>query len=208
MDSRTMRDAIKPYFTTREWGIGMGLTITSSILEECGGRLALSTDPGFGTTVSVTVPFMFAGDMVSGTPRPVAANRQDPDIDGLSVLLVEDDNLVRRSMERSLRRLGCDVTTVENGERALPVVKARIGTGSPFRLLITDLTMPGRIDGAGLLRRVRELDPDIPAILSTGTLHLHRGRPPREAGFQAILRKPFGMEQLRDSILTACRTTL
>lgn len=206
MDPRMLEEAVKPYFTTREGGIGMGLTVSASILEECGGRMEISTDPGFGTTVDLFIPMDQADADVrerkSGGPVDYQAV---PDITGLPVLLVEDDTLVRRSMERSLRVLGCDVTTVENGDRALPLLQSRLGGASPFRLLITDLTMPGRLDGVGLLRRVRELDPDIPAILSTGTLHYHRGRPQREAGFQAILRKPFGLDQLRDSIRTAFR---
>lgn len=204
MDPRMLEDAIKPYFTTREGGIGMGLTVAASVLKECGGRLEISTDPGFGTTVDLLIPLDDAcsgipGKRASGSPE----NRTEPSMKGLPVLLVEDDNLVRRSMAKSLRVLGCDVTTVENGDRALPLLQSRLHGTTPFRLLITDLTMPGRLDGVGLLRRVRELDPDIPAILSTGTVHYHRGRPHREAGFQAVLRKPFGIDQLRHSIKSA-----
>ncbi len=202
MDPRTLDEVIKPYFTTKDQGIGMGLTVTNSILAQCGGRMEINTDPGFGTTVDLFLPLL--SSTAEDRLGPEAPERE-PVMAGLPVLLVEDDHLVRRSMERSLHALGCDVTTVENGERALPLIINRIDQGNPFGLLITDLTMPGRMDGVDLLRRVRELDPEIPAILSTGTLHLHRGRPHREAGFQAILHKPFGLDQLRDSILTAFR---
>lgn len=211
MDPRILKEVTKPYFTTKERGIGMGLTVSASILEERGGSLGIVTDPGFGTTVNLVIPLL--NQAVAGTDavrgelstepgerRGSAAGTADG-IVGAKVLLVEDDLLVRRSMERSLRKLGCNVTTVENGERALPLLQGSAENGAGFNLLITDLTMPGRLDGVQLLRRAREIDPHLPAILSSGTLHTHRGDPYREAGFQAVLRKPFGFEQLRRSIM-------
>jgi signal transduction histidine kinase len=211
MDPRILSEVTKPYFTTKDRGIGMGLTVSSSILEERGGSLTIVTDPGFGTTVNLFIPLLdqpvSRARGAQGKHReerkeqPASAGRKREEVVGANVLLVEDDLLVRRSMERSLRTLGCNVTTVENGEKALPLLKDRIENGSGFNLLITDLTMPGRLDGVQLLRRARELDPDLPAILSSGTLHAHRGAPYREAGFQAVLRKPFGLEQLRRSIM-------
>lgn len=209
MDPRTYESALKPYFTTKERGIGMGLTVAASILEECDGTLEISTEPGFGTTVEVLVPIYDHNrrgrSVRSRIPKSSSSGLlvEHPDLTGLEVLLVEDDLLVRRAVERSLVVLGCNVVTVENGERALHVMQEQVKDGGTFGLLITDLAMPGRLNGVRLLHRIRELDSDIPAILSTGALHSYPAVTYRTAGFQAVLHKPFGLEQLKNSIYSA-----
>ena len=119
------------------------------------------------------------------------------------VLLVEDDPLVRRSLERTLEAVGCIVTAVESGDRAIDVFQTELAGEHPFQLMITDLTMPGRNDGVQLLRRVRELDPDIPAVLSSGALHRQNASSYRDAGFQYVLRKPFGEPEVRYALSVA-----
>ncbi|WP_159438783.1 ATP-binding response regulator [Alkalispirochaeta americana] len=211
MDSRTARDALQLYFSTKEGGTGMGLPVAVSLVEACGGRFSLSAEPGFGTTVTLKIPLK--GEDLILEPERSGTHRQREDrrsLARLSVLLVEDDLLVRRSVERSLRVLGCSVTSVENGERALSLLQdqMREHEGATFDLLMTDLSMPGRINGIELLRRLREFYPALPALLSSGVLHDYHGSSYHEAGFQAVLRKPFGLDQLREAVQEAISTPL
>jgi CheY-like chemotaxis protein len=197
---------MQPYFTTKQHGIGMGLTVSYSLLKQVGGWIELDTEPGFGTTVRLFLPAV--GPSQAGPIEdPDALRHRDSEyagrFDGTRVLLVEDDPLVRRSLERTLQSVGCEVGAVGNGDRALELFRDERAAGRSFDVVVTDLTMPGRNDGVQLLRQVRELDPDIPAVLSSGALHRHNTSSYREAGFQFVLRKPFGEPEVRRALSVA-----
>lgn len=201
MDSRIVPQVTHPYFSTKPYGVGMGLTVTLSTLETAGGGLEIETDPGFGTAVRMYLPIR------EPLPEPAARERTrtaaEQDFRGYRVLLVEDDPLVRRSLERTLQSVGCEVTAVESGDRGIDVFRSEFTRRNRFQLVITDLTMPGRNDGVQLLRRIRELDPLIPAVLSSGALHRRNTSSYRDAGFQYVLRKPFGEAEVRFALSVA-----
>lgn len=198
MDPRLLTKVMQPYFSTKPKGIGMGLTVALSTLESFGGTVRIETEPGFGTTVQLEIPVTGVHREAGNTP-PVQMER----FNDTRVLLVEDDPLVRRSLERTLEAVGCSVTAVENGDRAIDIFQREIEDGRRYQLVITDLTMPGRNDGVQLLRRVRELDPDVPAVLSSGALHRQNSSSYRDAGFQFVLRKPFGEPEVRYALSVA-----
>jgi len=202
MNPRMVDHAFRPYYSTKPHKIGLGLTVALSILETRGGRLDLETEPGFGTTVTFSLP------VVGGTHRAARSERAGRDhsretLSECRVLLVEDDPLVRRSMEMMIRALGCEIVSVNTGERAVDVYQREIREGRGFTVLVTDLAMPGRVNGVQLLRRLREYSPDLPAILSSGALHRDNADGYREAGFQYVLRKPFGENELREALAAA-----
>jgi signal transduction histidine kinase/ActR/RegA family two-component response regulator len=202
MDPRTVRNVFRPYFSTKTHGIGMGLTVSLSILEERGGGLTVETEPGFGTTVTMVVPTLKKRDRQDGVIELNAA-RGRLNFEQARVLVVEDDPLVRRSMELIISGLGCEVTAVHNGERAIEVFQSAAENGRSFDMLVTDLTMPGRINGVQLVHRLREFAPDMPAVLSSGALHRTDTGSYREAGFQYVLRKPFGERELQEALAVA-----
>lgn len=197
MDPQTVDRVTDPYFTTKPYAAGMGLTVAVSILERYGGTLRVETDPGFGTVVTIDAPVAGLRERRAAAPKPVD---QTGSCDGAPVLLVEDDPLVRRSMQRTLEAAGCVVVAVESGDRAISVFRERASGAERFRLVITDLMMPGRNDGVQLVRRLREYDPDLPAVLSSGALHTASPDSYHAAGFQYILRKPFGDREVRSAL--------
>ncbi len=205
MDPRLVDKVLQPYFSTKEQGIGMGLTVTLSIVEAHGGRLEIETEPGFGTSVHMYIPSVaMIASALEDTDAWIKSPVPDRDsFEDARVLLVEDDPLVRRSMERTLQSVGCIVTAVESGDRAIELFRQELAEERYFHLLITDLAMPGHNNGVQLLQRVRELDPDIPAVLSSGILHRDDIPPYREAGFQFVLRKPFGEPEIRRALSVA-----
>lgn len=199
MDPRLIRNAFRPYFSTKTHGIGMGLTVALSIVESHGGRLELETEPGFGTTVRIQVPTVNGADSsVVGVATSDTAQRVS--YTDKRVLLVEDDPLVRRSMEMMIRNLGCDVVAVHSGERAVAVFQGEYEEHRRFDALVTDFAMPGRVNGVQLVRRLREFEPDLPAVLSSGALHRNNAIGYREAGFQFVLRKPFGEHEIKNAL--------
>lgn len=201
MDSRIVSHVTQPYFSTKPHGVGMGLTVTLSTLESAGGGLEIETDPGFGTAVRMYLPI--SDPLPERPPQERSQTGEREEFRGSRVLLVEDDPLVRRSLERTLQSVGCEVTAVESGDRAIEVFRSEFTRHHQFQLVITDLTMPGRNDGVQLLRRIRELDPLIPAVLSSGALHRQNSSSYRDAGFQYVLRKPFGEAEVRFALSVA-----
>ncbi|MFO8043961.1 MAG: response regulator [Alkalispirochaeta sp.] len=201
MDTRIVSQVTQPYFSTKPHGVGMGLTVTLSTLENVGGTMEIETDPGFGTTVRLYLPISGSLPETSVSGSENADSRSD--FQGFHVLLVEDDPLVRRSLERTLQSVGCVVTAADSGDRAIELFRTHFHSAQPFQLVITDLTMPGRNDGVQVLRRIRELDPIIPAVLSSGALHRQNTSSYREAGFQYVLRKPFGEAEVRFALSVA-----
>jgi signal transduction histidine kinase len=201
MDSRIVPQVTQPYFSTKPHAVGMGLTVTLSALENAGGGLDIETDPGFGTTVRLYLPI--TEPLPERLSRDASSSTGVRDFGGFRVLLVEDDPLVRRSLDRTLQSVGCSVTAVGSGDRAIEVFRSHLAGKEAFQLVITDLTMPGRNDGVQLLRRIRELDPLIPAVLSSGALHRQNASSYREAGFQYVLRKPFGESEVRFALSVA-----
>jgi signal transduction histidine kinase/ActR/RegA family two-component response regulator len=211
MDPRIVRDVLKPYFSTKSSGTGMGLTVAYSVVRAAGGTIEIDTNPGFGTSVTLCLPAVDpeSGTIaISTTPSQEAAIAEEGgvDVSRMFVLLVEDDPLVRRSMERTLQSAGCRVDAVSSGERALEAFRERVEGDDPYTILMTDLTMPGRYDGVQLLRLARELDPEIPAVLCSGVLHRSNISDYRSAGFQSILRKPFGVQEIVAAIHEALTT--
>lgn len=201
MDPAMVPLVTTPYMTTKDTGAGMGLAVTRSIMERLGGGVSIETDPGFGTTVTLLIPFGEPQDDLPVTTRYAAANNaQSESFAGLTVLLVEGDVLVRNSVERILSSQGSTTISVQHGDAAIDVLRRRVRERNPVDLVIISNVLPGRLDGIALLARLREIDQDIRAVLSLGALGDDSPGRYRTAGFQTILRKPFGVDQLRRAL--------
>jgi signal transduction histidine kinase/ActR/RegA family two-component response regulator len=200
MDAATLARAAEPFFTTKpkEQGTGLGLAMATGFAQQSGGTLAIASQPGQGTTVTLWLPEADA----------VTLRRSPPPADGASlpqgalVLLVDDEPLVRRLLGEALRERGLAVEEAEGGADIL----ARLGTGPAFDMVITDLAMPG-MDGLQLIARLRRRQPGLPALLLTG----HPGdadagvlRQTAEAGPFTMLRKPVAPE----AVLAGCAALL
>ncbi len=189
-----------PYMTTKDRGSGMGLAVTRSILERHGGELTIETDPGFGTTVRMEVFLGTEADLPLTVRSSGTSGVLHEDFSGLTVLLVEGDVMVRNSVERILASFGSIVISVSDPDQAVDLLRRRMRERTPVDLLITERVLPGRLDGVALLGRLRELNPDLRAILAFGGADEYSGAPFREAGFQVVLRKPFGVDQLQRAL--------
>ena len=203
INPRLIDKVLQPYYTTKENAVGMGLTVALSTLKQFGGSLRIETEPGFGTTVTIEVC-----EHAAPAVKTEEASGRGDEVDnegyaGTRVLLVEDDPLVRRSLERTLKTIGCEVVSIDSGDRAIDLLQREYEASRSFDLLITDLAMPGKNDGVQVLRRAREFDEEIPVVLSSGALHRHNISSYRDAGFQYVLRKPFGEPEVRYALAVA-----
>jgi CheY-like chemotaxis protein len=190
MDARTRERAFEPFFTTKEPGAasGLGLAAVHGIVEEARGHVRIRSSPGSGTTVEVYLPAL---------ERPAAAPLRalggEPARGSETVLLVEDDDLVRQLAARTLRYAGYTVLEAESPESALERAAEHSG---PIDVLLTDIVMPG-MSGLQLAKRIGELHAETRAIYMTG----YAGdQVARQEGDPPILQKPFALDALLRSV--------
>jgi CheY-like chemotaxis protein len=161
MDQATIARIFEPFFTTKEQGkgTGLGLATVYGIVKQSGGGVFVYSEPGQGTTFKVYLP------IVGGAPEPVAAAAPGQPRTGTeTVLLVDDDEMVRNFVERVLRQHGYTVHAAADAEAALAVCAREAAS---IRLLLTDVVMPG-MNGAELAVRVRSLLPGVRVVFMSG----------------------------------------
>jgi PAS domain S-box-containing protein len=187
MPAEVMEKALDPFFTTKGVGkgTGLGLPIVYSTVKAHQGALELQSEPGRGTLVRVRFPS--CAQAAPAAPPPEA--RPGPGRE-LCVLLVDDDELVRCSVQALLEALGHCVTVAASGEEALA-----LATFEPD-LVILDLNMPG-LGGGGTLPRLRALHPQVPILLATGRTDQTALDLVEAYRHVTLLAKPFGLQELR-----------
>ena len=174
--------------TAREQGgTGLGLTIVRSLVEMKGGTIGVQSKPGKGTTFTVRLPLHLDAKGDGGAPR-VARRREIP---VLRVLLAEDNPTNRLVANRALKKLGCVVTEVEDGQEAVDVFRP-----GKFDLVLMDLQMP-RLDGFAATSRIHEMDSTIPVVALTAHAFDEERERCIEFGMWDHLSKPFTQESLR-----------
>ena len=159
--SNLVARVFEPFFTTKEVGKGTGLGLSQvyGFARSSGGETAIESELGQGTTVRLTLP----RSMKPLTPAAAPPDGRPPKTDG-RVLLVEDDDAVAEGVGHMLRDLGYSYVRASGGAEAL----RRLERGEAFDLVLTDMVMPGGVDGLTLAREVRKRLPDLPVLLTTG----------------------------------------
>ena len=186
-----IRDHIfEPFFTTKgdQRGTGLGLAVVHGIVSQHGGEVEVQSSVGTGTTFRVLLPRR-AEENEGAVPAAAQAGTL-PRGDGQRVLLVEDNDAVRRAFERLLVRLGYEVRAVGSGEEAdlLPAPQ-------PFTLLLTDMVLPG-MSGAVLAARLRERWPALRVIFMSGYTEDEVLRKKAALGEERFLQKPVDLPTL------------
>jgi PAS domain S-box-containing protein len=179
----------EPYFTTKAKGRGLGLSIVHSIIERHGGRIAVDSRLGSGTEFRFLLPACAeAAEAPGRSPAlPRAAGR---------VLIMDDDATVSRTLARMLKSLGCESAAVPDGESALAAYAQAESCGRGFRLVIMDLTVPGRMGGKEAVSRLKEKHPQARVAVSSGYANDPVLAGFAEFGFDAVLVKPYRLEDV------------
>ena len=192
MDRETASHIFEPFFTTKEVGkgTGLGLSTVYGIVKQSDGYVSVESEPGQGTIIRVCLPFTEAPLPSRDAPaeRRAATGTE-------TVLVAEDEPMVRAMAVRVLEQAGYTVLAVESGEAALRVFAEQ---SERIRLVLTDVAMAG-VDGLELGRRLAEIRPGLPVLYMSGhpvdepaRRGLHRG--------SAFIAKPFAPVALAEAV--------
>jgi signal transduction histidine kinase/ActR/RegA family two-component response regulator len=188
-----------PYFTTKPKGSGLGLATAYSIVKNHDGHIGVESRTGSGTTFHVYLP---ASDREQPPSAAAAAPGRVPDASaatgrtGKRVLVMEDEEVICMLVEATLAPEGYEVLSAADGREGIKLYKEALAEGKPFDLIITDLTMPGGMGGLDAIKRLREIDPAVVAIVSSGYANDPVMSRYREYGFCGGIAKPYEVGEL------------
>jgi PAS domain S-box-containing protein len=191
MDEQTQSHVFEPFFTTKEMGkgTGLGLATVYGIVKQAGGYIALESRPGHGTTFRIYLPRTQAAPSAK-LPRIEGGARQGSE----TILLVEDEDMVRELAQQALELHGYGVVAAASGSEALAAAERHAGA---IALVVTDVVMPG-MNGPQLAERLAAARPGIRVLYMSGYNDTPSTRAV-EGSCGGLLQKPFTVEQL------ACR---
>ena len=191
MDEETLRRAVEPFYSTKGVGkgTGLGLSMVHGLAAQSGGALTLRSTPGEGTTAELWLPVaeLPAEKMAAHRDEAIAPMRS------LTILLVDDEELVRHGTAEMLADMGHEIVQAGSGAQALRLLRA-----DHYDALVSDYLMPG-MTGMGLAAEARLIVPGLPVLLISGFADVTDG----DNGDIPRLAKPFRQGELAGALAQA-----
>lgn len=190
MSEEILGRVLEPFFTTKEVGegTGLGLSMIYGYAKQSRGHLSIYSEVGVGTTVKLYLPRAKITEEQAAVAKADAAS-----VDGSEIILVvEDDEALRRTVTRILKRTGYDVLVAEDGPSALTVMK----TTGPIDLMLSDVILPGGMTGPEIIDEAKSHQPDMKVLLMSGYTReaiMHRGDITEDV---QLIHKPFSPQDL------------
>lgn len=196
---KLLSQIFNPFFTTKEKGVGLGLSTSYSIIKKHDGHISVDSILNKGTTFTIYLP-------LTDTP----AQKMQKDHSAVSeakakILFMDDEVSLQKIVKRTLEKHGHSVDVASDGEEALSKYSKALGTDSPFSLVILDLTIPGGFGGKKTVDALLQLDPEVKAIVCSGYSTDPILAKFEEYGFKYALEKPFAPSNLLEAIDTVLK---
>jgi CheY-like chemotaxis protein len=191
-----------PYFTTKHQGSGLGLASCLSIMREHKGHISVDSRPGEGTTFFLYLP---------ATPGAAVAGKQTESkivarLTG-KILVMDDEPALREIIKGMLLRMGFEsVEAAGSGEEALKLYQEAMDAKETFNSVILDLTVPGGMGGSETLEKLREINPGVVAIVSSGYANEPIMSDFGKYGFKGVIIKPYTFDDLYKTMYSLVET--
>ena len=187
------RDKIfQPFYSTKPGASGLGLAAAYSICKSHGGYLTLGHNGSKGATFSMYLPAGITSLGLKEAVTKVAKHSR--------ILVMDDEEGVRKVAGKMLVRTGYDVETAVDGREAIELYREALESGNRFEAVILDMTVPGGMGGLETIGILRDIDPAVKAIVSSGYSDDPALSKYDELGFIGVVHKPYTMDQLRDAL--------
>jgi len=200
MDQATLQRIFDPFFTTKFTGRGLGLAAAIGIVRGHKGALKVYSTPGQGSTFKILFPAMQDGRQPPAVKATVTAKAA---WQSGSVLVIDDEEVVRRTAKTTLERGGYDIVLAENGMEGIQLF---LTLATKISVVLLDLTMPG-LGGEETLRQIQAIRPEAKVILSSGYNEVEVIRRFTGKGLAGFLQKPYTSAALMEKVHTALTLT-
>ena len=192
MSEEVMAKVFDPYFSTKTSGHGLGLSITHSIVQRHDGHITVHSVQNVGTTFEFYLPaFQGHASTSPGQDRELARGTE-------RILLMDDEELIHKTLGKALTLFGYQVHSAYNGEEALASYQA--ATAQPFDLAIMDLTIPGGSGGKETVEKLLAIDPQARVLVASGYANDPVMANYAEYGFVGAISKPVDIHELAETI--------
>jgi CheY-like chemotaxis protein len=182
----------EPYFTTKQSGSGLGLATTYSIIDKHNGHISVISRPGKGTTFTLYLPACTFAETPAEQPETA-----DAPTDQLSrVLVMDDEEMIRNLLRDMLGESGFAVETAAEGRQAIDLYRQAMDAGTPFAVVILDLTVPGGMGGQDAAEGILLMDPGARIIVSSGYADDPVMANFADYGFRGVAPKPYRLDKL------------
>ena len=179
-----------PDFTTKQKGTGLGLAISRLIVKDHGGHIAVESEIGVGTTVSIYLPAYVGQNLGRNESKEkliMGAGR---------ILIMDDEQIVRDLAREMLNRMGYEVKVAKSSDESIELYKRAKERGRPFDAVIMDLTVPGEMGGRKAIAQLIEIDPAVKVIVSSGYSNDPIMSDFSNYGFCRAIAKPYKIKEL------------
>lgn len=189
-----LKRIFEPFYTTREAGSGLGLTVAQSIVAGSGGRIEVESRPGYGSAFTVLLP------SPKGTQRKAFSEGDVARCTNKKILVMDDDRFIRDILGRMIDRLGCRSSLAADGNEAVFLYQEAMDSGHPFDAVIMDLTVPGGMGGKDAVRRILRVDPEATVVVTSGLPNDPILTEYQRFGFRGSVAKPFTFDQIAETL--------
>jgi two-component system, cell cycle sensor histidine kinase and response regulator CckA len=196
MDKDTLDHIFEPFYTTKGVGegTGLGLAMVHGIVKRHEGHIICRSVPGKGTTFKIYLPAL-----ISEEKEEEALERPMPRGGSETILLVDDEELIRDIVSRNLKKAGYEVITASHGKEAIDIYERR---GSEIDLALLDLIMP-EMGGKQCLEGLLSLNPSVKVVIATGYSASGPTKEALQAGARGFVNKPYEMRQMLEVVREA-----
>jgi len=196
ISSDSLAKIFDPYFSTKISGTGLGLATAYSIIQRHNGHITVSSTIGAGTTFTIILPSIGT----SSVEIPLVTEERTMVSIGGSILIMDDEQMIRDTAEQMLNFLGYEVTTCTDGTEAIALYQESMQAQTPYTAVIMDLTIPGGLGGKETAIHILALDPTAHLIVSSGYSSDPVMANFRKYGFSGAIAKPYSLDDFKKAL--------